>query len=349
MNKKIILFLNFIGLIFLLSSCEKDQDKVYLSDNPVAPSIESLPDLTLQRDNASDIVIFRGTPLDPGFTASVTYFLEACEAGSKFEDVLQLYSGITIDTIQFSVGELNTILLRKFTEDKTTSVDFRIRAVLTVDAGTGALGSGSNPLQYMSEVSNAAVTIYGNPRLDLLNSGVEQKIESPAGNGVYSGYVQLDPNQPFTLENPDAGTIYGDSDGALAVDGDAITPKAEGWHSLTVDINEGTYTLEAYSVGVVGEFTGWGESPDYPMDYNSKGAYWYVTIDLPVGPMKFRLNSNWDSGNWGPGSDKDLPSGGGTMALPGSNGNINITAAGNYTIQLSLSGSSGSVTFIKNN
>jgi hypothetical protein len=99
-------------------------------------------------------------------------------------------------------------------------------------------------------------------------------------------------------------------------------------------------------VAAVGEFTDWGNQPDKFMDYDSQNGYWYTTIDLPIGPMKFRLNSAWTS-NWGPGSDMSLPADG-KINLPNSNGNILITSAGNYTISFTVNGTAGSATFTKN-
>ncbi|MGE4586502.1 MAG: SusE domain-containing protein [Mangrovibacterium sp.] len=342
MNKKLI-YLILAGMVGLLFSCEKDEDKIYLSENPVAPTLVTVPDLTMRRTNASDILEFTGTPVDPGFQASVNYFLEACASGNSFADVTAISSGIRATSFKISVSDLNTLFLKNFPADEASPVDLRIRAVLVADAGTGV-----TPLTYNSEIKTTDVTPYGLPRLDIIGSGIDQKIESALGDGKYTGYVKLDVTKPFTLKNPDTNTEYGTNGSALAVNGSAISAEADGWHQLDADINALTYELNPYQVGVVGEFTGWGDDhPDYPMEYDQNKGYWYITIDLPAGPMKFRLNSAWDV-NWGPGADTDLPANGGTLSLPNSSDNIIITAAGNYTIHLTINGSSGSVTFIKN-
>lgn len=347
MKSKILIFLTLIGLSAIFYSCEKDGEMVKISTDPVPPALLTVPDLTLERTNANDTLVFEGSVVDPGFTASATYILQACPAGNNFQEVTQLYSGTTVEEIKIAVSDLNSILLEEFPADETSDLDLRIRAVLVVDAGTGAPGTGTNPMEYFSDVVSTTVTIYGLPRLDLIDSGIEQKIQSAKGDGVYTGMVKLEDASAFTLYDPDTETTYGGSNGALAADGTPIDPEASGWHTLTVNVNDLSYELSPYSVGVVGEFTGWGEDPDHAMDYDAEEGHWFITVDIPVGPMKFRLNSNWDV-NWGPGSDTDLPADGGTLELPDSNGNINITGAGNYTIHLKLNGSSGSVTFIKN-
>ncbi|MGV8092305.1 MAG: SusE domain-containing protein [Mangrovibacterium sp.] len=342
MNKKSTIYLLLAGITGLLFSCEKDEDKVYLLKDPVAPTLVTVPDLTLRRTNASEILEFKGTPVDPGFQASVTYFLEACASGNNFANVTGITSGIQDTSFKISVSDLNSLFLRNFPADQTSAVDFRIRSVLVADAGTGVV-----PFTYNSEIKTTDVTPYGLPRLDLIGSGTDQKIESAAGDGIYTGIVKMDVTQPFTLRDPDTGTEYGASGSALAINGSAISAETNGWYQLNADINALTYSLNPYQIGVVGLFTDWGNNPDHPMEYDQSKGYWYITIDLPAGPMKFRLNSKWDV-NWGPGATTDLPANGGTLSLPNSNGDINITGAGNYTIHLTINGSSGSVTFIKN-
>jgi len=264
MNKKIIKYLTFIGLFSLILSCEKDETKVVMPSNPIPPTIQTLPDLTLIRDNGLNTIEFVGTLVDPGFNASATYFLEVCEEGNNFVNSLTLYSGVQDTSIKFTVSELNGLLLKQFVADQTTSVDFRIRSVLVVDAGTGALGTSSNPLVYTSSVTTADITIYGLPRLDLINNSIVfGKVESALGDGNYAGFVKLDVTKPYILKNPDTNTEYGGSGGTLSVNGAEITPGATGWHKLTVSTSALTYSTSEYQIGLVGSATpnGWG-SPD---------------------------------------------------------------------------------------
>jgi hypothetical protein len=335
-----------IGFVAFFSSCEKDETKVVMSDSPVAPSITSMPDLTLKREIGTNKVQFKGTPVNPGFKASATYYLEAAVAGTNFADALVITSAVQDSLFEMTVSDLNNALLKKFPENVVSSLDFRIRAVLVVDAGTGAPGTGSNPMVYNSEAKTANVTIYGLPRLDIIAGGVVVgKVESALGDGIYSGYVKLDKTKPFTLKDPDANVVYGGSGGALKADGAAIVPENNGYNKIEVNTKALNYASSFYSIGVVGAFTDWGTKPDIIMDYSTKNG-WYTTVDLPTGPMKFRLNSAWGT-NWGPDGDKDLPADG-NISLPNSNGNINITKAGNYTIYVTITGSSASAKFILN-
>ena len=329
MKANFLKYIALFGLVGVLVSCEKDEDKIFMKENPAAPVIVSVPDLKLSRDQGSETIEFVCSPVDAGFEASARYFLEVDADGNNFASPIVVYNGVKADVISMTVSELNTILLRKFAADKVSDAEFRLRAVLVVDGGTGAPGTGSNTFQYISSVRPAGVFAYGLPRLDLLGSGVDQKVESALGDGVYKGFVKLSADHSFTLYNPDTEIEYGLTDGALAADGAAITPGGDGYYHMVVDLNENSYSLEAYMIGLVGDATpnGW-DAPDTKMDYDAQSGTWYITTDLVDGEIKFRKNDGW-AWNLGFGDDKDL----GNLVQGGEN--IPVTA-GNYTITLTI-------------
>lgn len=349
MKKNLIIYLTFIGLIGLLTGCEEDQTKVVMLGNPVAPTLVTMPDLTLTRANGSQVLEFTGTPVDPGFNASATYFLEACAAGTDFADPVIVYSGNQDLSIKLAASDINGILLKKFPADAVSQTDWRIRSVLTVDAGTGAPGTSTKPFVYSSAPKSASVTLYGLPRLDLINSGITQKIESALGDGKYFGYVKLDATKPFTLRDPDANKTYGANGSALALNGTPIPVSATGWHKLWVDVKAMTFTLSEYQIGLIGSAVppyDWS-TPDKKMDYFSATGTWKITIDLHDGEIKFRLNDGWA---WNLGyrpNTKNLED------LFHNGDNIAITA-GNYTITLTITNETGpneagKCTIVKNN
>ena len=78
------------------------------------------------------------------------------------------------------------------------------------------------------------------------------------------------------------------------------------------------------SVGLVGEFNGWGTDPDIMLTQDAQNPdVWTVTTTLPDGPLKFRANSDWAI-NWGTDA---FPAGTGTQDGP----NIPVWA-GDYFI-----------------
>ena len=332
---KNIIYIVFIALLGLFVSCEKDEIKVVMSSDPIAPEIVSVPNLTLERNNGADTIEFMGTNVDPGFQASANYFLEAAEAGTDFVDVIQIASDIQVTSFKITVADLNGLMLKKFEADAATDVDFRLRSVLVVDAGTGAPGSGADPFEYISQIQTETVTTYGLPRLNLLNTGMDQKIESALGNGVYSGLVKISPDMPFTLQNPDTETEYGGANGVLEVGGTGIVVNNAGWHILDANTNDLTYTTTENFIGLVGDATpnGW-DAPDQKMDYDAKADQWYITIDLVVGNIKFRRNDVWA---WNMGYvEGDTPGMEGPTQQGGVGNDIPITEDGNYTVRFAI-------------
>jgi hypothetical protein len=344
MNKKILIYVTFIGLLGLLSNCKKDETQVVILASPIAPTIQTVPDLTLLRTNGTKTLTFVGTAVNPGFQASATYYLEACAKGNNFVDVISLLSGVTDTQMSITVSDLNGILLKKFPADQVSGVDFRIRSVLSVDAGTGA-----KPMVYTSDIKSVNVTVYGLPRLDIIGSGITQKIESALGDGNYAGFVKLDKTKPFTLKDPDANIVYGNTAAKLAVNGTAITPADNGWYKIAADTKALTYTIDPYMIGLIGSATpnGWS-APDSKMDYNSQTGLWQITLNLVAGAIKVRSNDTWGSINLGLGDATHTQYSLTNLWNDGGSKDIPITDAGNYTIVVSIGNGIYSITITKN-
>ena len=313
------------GLIGLLSYCKKDETKAVLSVNPVVPTL-TVPDLTLKRANGTDTVKFVGTPTNPGFTASVNYYLEADTAGDQFKNPIVLINDIQDASFKFSVSDINGILIKRFPTDTVFSADLRIRSVLVDDAVSVPVS-----LVSVSATKTISITTYGLPRLDLIGSGISQKIESPLGDGNYSGFVNLDASKPFTLRDPDAAVNYGANGTALAVSGGTISITANGWYQLLANTKALTYSVTSYMIGIVGSATPnvWN-SPDVKMAYDSKLGCWFVSTNLQPHldgtamkcEFKFRMNDKWD---WNIGGTLDnLTQGAGNL----------VAVPGNYLIRL---------------
>ncbi len=341
----------FIALAGVLTACEKDETKVIFSDSPVVPTLQTVPDLTLKRADGNKTIEFTGTEVDPGFKASATYILEICKSGNKFADAEVIYSGIVPGSMKITVSDLNGNLLKKFTPDQSAAADIRLRAQLVVDAGTGARGTSTNPIEYISAVKTVNVTPYGLPRLDLVNSGITQKIESALGDGIYMGFVKLDPAKPFTVKDPDTNVAYGGANDKLAVSGAALKTEVSGWHRLTVNTKALTYELKEYRIGLIGSATpnGW-DAPDSKLEYNPALGSWSIKLDLVVGHVKFRANDDWSSGiiNLGIGDGEHPEYTLENLWNSGSSKDIPITAAGNYTVTLFMKSTGYSCTIKKN-
>ncbi|MBA4407900.1 MAG: SusE domain-containing protein [Bacteroidota bacterium] len=297
MNKKLFIYLTFIGLIGLLFSCEKDETKAVLSANPIAPTIVSMPDLTLKRANGLNILEFVGTAIEPGFQASVTYYLEACAKGTNFQDAILILSDKQALSFKITVADLDGILLKKFPADLVSSIDFRIRAVLSLSSGTGSY-------VYSSATKTADVKTYGPPALSLTVAGKLQTITSPGDNKLYSGWIYTD-GTPFQFTNNDDGKKYGgvlvagEVSCALTENGPAIALEA-GAYNFTADINTGKMklTVADVTIGIIGDAVGgWGD--DTKMVFNFTDRTWNITKTVTAGGIKFRTHNSWAAVNVG--------------------------------------------------
>ena len=297
MNKKIYLYLTFIGLIGLLLSCEKDETKAVLLDNPIAPTLQSTPDLTLKRANGLNVLEFVGTPVEPGFQASVTYYLEACAKGNNFQDASLILSDKQDLSMKITVADLDGILLKKFPADQVSSIDFRIRSVLSLSSGTGSL-------VYSSAAKTVDVKTYGPPALSLTVAGKLQTIVSPGDNKLYTGWVYTD-GTAFLFTNNDDGKKYGgilvagEVSCALTEGGPAIALEA-GAYNMTADINTGNMklTIKDVTIGIIGDAVG-GWDNDTKMVYNFTDHTWNITKTVTAGGIKFRTHNSWADVNVG--------------------------------------------------
>lgn len=144
---------------------------------------------------------------------------------------------------------------------------------------------------------------------------------------VFVSYVTLvDGEIKFRLNN-DWGTNYGGSGGTLAQDGDNI-PVTAGDYKITVDLASSTYSIEAYSWGVIGSaFNDWGNAgPDGKFYYDYTTDTFKKGIRLIDGEMKIRFNNDWGLNYGDTGAD-------GTIDQDGDN--IAVTA-GHYLLTLDL-------------
>ncbi len=293
MNKKIFIYLTFIGLIGLLFSCKKDETKAILSDTPIAPALQTVPDLTLKRANGTTVLTFVGTAVNPGFQASATYYLEACLKGSNFADPIAILSDKQDLSLKITVADLDGILLKKLPADQVSALDFRIRSVLSLSSGTGSY-------VYSSAVKSVDVTTYGPPALIFTVAGKSQSVVSAADNKVYIGWIYTD-GTPFQLTNNDDGKKYGgvltDITAALTENGPAIAIPA-GAYDVTADINAGKLTMKItdVTIGIIGDAVG-GWSDDTKMAWDFTDHTWNVTKTVTAGGFKFRTHNSWAAVN----------------------------------------------------
>ena len=266
-----------------------------------------------------------------GFDAAPTYTILMDVTGGDFSDA-QLISANSNYSKDFMGNELNNKLLSLgMTPDEEASVDIKVLTRLSAYQ------------EMMSETVTLTVTPYSS-LLDLTtNLGVVGSA-TPGGWGnenipdlpfyttsaanVYVAYVSLrDGEIKFRKDNLWTEN-YGDTgmDGTLEAGGDNITVTA-GSYKITVDMDALTYTIEAYTWGLVGSATanGW-DGPDMMLNYNTNQDDWKAVVTLIDGEIKFRFNNDWGLNYGDTGADGTIENAGDNIAV----------TAGNYLVTFNL-------------
>lgn len=135
-------------------------------------------------------------------------------------------------------------------------------------------------------------------------------------------------------KNNDWAENFGDTgvDGTLDAGGDNLVVTA-GFYAITLDFNNGTYTMEATDIyGVVGSgYNDWGATPDFSFTPLSNGVWVAEIVPLIDGEIKFRANEDWGT-NYG-GTSGTLVDGGDNIAVTAGNYRISFDTV-NLTYEL---------------
>ncbi len=282
--KNNIIYFFLAGILITLFACKKDEDQAILKSSPTAPTLTVPATMVLDRDKATDKLLFEGSAADFGFDARIVYSLQADVEGNDFADATTIMTNFE-NSFEMQISEFNSSLLDIIKEDVPSNVELRVLA--TVEGSVDPVSSNINA---------SVITPFGLPRLDINITGASevQKIVSPAGDGEYSGYVKFKAGDTFTLTDPDASVTYGGNGSTISVGGAAISVVADGWYKLEVSTVDLTMDNLKYLVGIVGTVNGWA-APDYEMDYDQEGKFWYYdNLELASSDaIKFRHNEDW--------------------------------------------------------
>jgi starch-binding outer membrane protein SusE/F len=295
MRKYTFILLAFITLTSLFSSCKKDETQAKMLANPVAPVLNTVPDIVLKRLEASNMLQFVGTKADFGFPASVTYNLEADLAGNNFANPI-LIGASKVDTFNISVTDLNTLLIRTLPLDVASAMELRVKASLTIEA------SGAAPVYAISEPKAVSITTYGPPTLSLTTAGTQQGVFSPTDNKKYSGFIYSD-STSFQFTNMDDGKVYGGilssgttGTGVLTENGPAMILD-RGGYTVTVDLTDPAdikMTFTEVTICTIGSAVGgWGDADETRMVWGFSDHTWNITKTVVAGGIKFRTHGGW--------------------------------------------------------
>lgn len=341
MKQLMISFVAIAGLL-VFTSCE-DSVGPTINSEPGSPVLTSDVDgesYVLNEENADEELLnLSWEEPDFGFDAAVEYTIEMDAEGSEFEDPFDFIQ-TTETSVSMTVAEVNQRLISGGVAFGAESdVNFRIRAHVSESVD-----------DRISEVFTIAFTPYeiiieypeiyvpgGYQSASSYSDGDWDPVTAPALYSVnsddrYEGYIYIanDASEFKFTEERSWDVNWGDdgADGSLEQNGANILADA-GYYKMNVNLSDMSYSLLNTTWGVIGDATADGWDADQDMTYDMTDKVWRVTTDLTAGELKFRANDGWDLNYGSENVDGTLQAGA---------GNIPVAEAGNYTIEMDLSG-----------
>jgi len=341
--KKIYYLLVVLLGLFAFSSCTDEIDPIIEASTFKAPVFDAASvggSLVLTKANAAQTArTFSWTKADFGYQSAGTYVLQFDKAGNKFKSALDV--AVTNQPIAtFNVADLNTKMLTLgLPHSMASNIEARVYAYVSPLVDT--LYSTTITFSVTPyEVVIIYPTIYvpGSYQAASGYTSDWSPDKAPAlfsvkSDNKYEGYVNIAADGSmfkFTKEM-NWNINWGDKtmDGILDTEpGNDISSAGAGYYKMNVNLSTLTYSTLKTVWGVIGDATPTGWDSDTKMVYNMGTKTWSLTLDLKVGKIKFRANSDWGL-NYG---DKDA-----NLTLEEGGDDIAIAAAGNYTITLDLS------------
>ena len=276
----------FVATI-LMVSCDKEVLTVL---NPAASTTVSLSasNVVLKKDNTGqDALVVSWTEPDYGFDAGASYKI-LFTAGDKNVTVT---AGSALSKV-FETVQLNKILLNLGLKGGVpAAVSIKINAGLseTTYFDSNAVVLTATAYEDKLDLSTiwgvvGSATVNGWDGPDMPFYTTSNANELVAYVTLITGEIKFRTNNSWTLNYGDNGL-----DGTLEEGGDNI-PVTAGTYKIIFNTTNKTYTMQAYTWGLVGSATknGW-DGPDMPMTYDSFSNTWKSVVTLKEGEIKFRF------------------------------------------------------------
>ncbi len=339
MKKLIGLTITLFAVLFA-TACEESVGPVIQSDtgSPVLNSPDGGESYVLNEEDADqELLNLSWEAPDFGFQAAVNYVVEMDPEGNGFEEPAT-FAETNQTSVSMTVQQVNERLISAGVPFAIESeVDFRIRAHVSEsveDKISEVFTLKFTPYEIVIEFPEIYV-----PGSYQSASGYTSDwspadappLYSTSSDNRYEGYVYVfADDQLFKFTEERSWDVnWGDdgADGTLDQNG-ADIPVNAGYYKMNVNLNSMNYTMLNTSWAVIGDATGsWDTDTD--LEYDVENKVWRTTMDLGAGEIKFRANDDWNL-NYG--------SANGDGTLQEGADNISVPEAGNYTIELDLTG-----------
>lgn len=322
----------FFTLLLSFSSCDTDDDLIFTAVpqgdfefNNTFLSEYILPAESTTNNNIGAIFSFNEADFD--VQTNVSYELQSSILGdfTDAENVSTLSNAN--NQIEVSIGTLKSLAADYGIEAPNSGVlNFRVRAYPGDTSSTTEMFTSTQQLNVTlleettgggSGIEPATWGVVGSGYNDWGSAGPDGQFYTTDEADVYVAYVTLIDGEIKFRENNEWTSDLGDTDADGTVEaGGANIAVTAGTYKITLNTAAATYTMEAFSWGVVGDaYNDWGATPDAKFYYDYTTDTFKVDVKLLDGEMKFRLNNDW------------------TTSFP--NDNITVTA-GHYSIAINL-------------
>lgn len=307
---KNVYIIAFVLVIFSLSACEKDETKAYISENPVGPTIQSMPAFTgFSLDNAANLLNFSFTAADFGFPAAVTYKLQIDSATKNFSNPIDL---LTTESLSASVtvGEFNKAILDAGYEEYDTehAMEARIKATVnSLVAPAYSAASAFNVVPYATEFPPIYMCGAATGGWDW-TKGVEMRSTAPKVYQTIAYFLNGEAFRFFAQPNWDptsynypyfsSGTIDANLEDAQDGDNNFKVIGATGYYDITVDLKNLTVTMTAVNEPVMymtgAALGGWDWTTNFvQMTWKSNGMFEATTEFINGEAFRFFAQADW--------------------------------------------------------
>jgi hypothetical protein len=232
-------------LLLMLSSCKKDENKVYASIGDAGTLSASTTSPALSLATAANTAVtfsFPATAVN-GNQSAVTYTLQIDKNGNNFARPTEIAA--TAGTTSVSVDALNTALHNLGLKDSVqTQVEVRTKSAIAANVAA----SYSNVLTLTVTPYSKKTYLYVPGGYQGWNPATAPKLESPTDNKLYDGTVTV------KAETTDFGfkinvapdwnhDNYGGANGILDASGANINFPGPGTYKIHVDMGTMSYTI----------------------------------------------------------------------------------------------------------
>lgn len=288
LNNILILF----SITIFLVNCEQDDYTVLNSEANTVVNLDVSEVVLLAENMDQDALKVSWTDPDYGYNAGAIYQVtltngEQSTTSSAGTDLFKVFETTALNKLLLGIGIAGntptpvdvsvTIVLSDYKKIESNSITFTATTYedqLDLSTEWGVVGSGTpngwdGPDVPFFTTSDANVLV--------------------AYPTLTDGEIKFRTNNAWDLNYGDTGL-----DGTLDDGGDNI-PVTAGMYKILMNISTLTYTMEAYTWGLVGSATenGW-DGPDMPLEYDSFTDSWKAVVTLIEGEIKFRQNNTWD-------------------------------------------------------